>query len=161
MRAMADVVVTVPKALWEIWIDEGDLPGEAYNGENEYHFFGRGRTPTIDPGERVYIVAHGLLRGYAPLVRLEMHTQIIDTFKPRTFTTAIYSHHDARLLHKPVPDWWWQGATYALVRHGGAVAVTIPQPIRGFQGWRYRWWNEDEETPFPDWMNAGVQMGGK
>lgn len=40
---------------------------------------------------------------------------------------------------------------YALVRGGGAVAVTLTQHIRGFQGCRYRWWNRWEEQPFPDW----------
>jgi hypothetical protein len=40
---------------------------------------------------------------------------------------------------------------YALVRRGGAVAVTIPKPIRGFRGCRARWWDRAAEVPFPDW----------
>lgn len=40
---------------------------------------------------------------------------------------------------------------FALVRGGGAVAVTINQHIRGFQGYRYRWWNREDERPFPEW----------
>lgn len=40
----------------------------------------------------------------------------------------------------------------ALVRHGNAVAVTISERIRGFQGFRYRWWDRAEERPFPGWM---------
>lgn len=43
------------------------------------------------------------------------------------------------------------GIRFALVRHGGAVAVTIPETIRGFRGWRYRWWDRAIEVPFPDW----------
>lgn len=42
---------------------------------------------------------------------------------------------------------------YALVRKGGAVAVTIDRPTPGFQGCRYRWWARSEETPFPGWRN--------
>lgn len=42
---------------------------------------------------------------------------------------------------------------YALVRHGDAVAVTIPERVRGFRGFRYRWWERDVEVPFPDWQN--------
>ena len=38
-----------------------------------------------------------------------------------------------------------------LIRGGGAVAVTIPQLIPGFQGWRRRWWERTEEVPFLDW----------
>lgn len=42
--------------------------------------------------------------------------------------------------------------SFALVRGGGAVAVTINKSIRGFQGYRYRWWEREEEFSFPDWM---------
>jgi hypothetical protein len=34
------------------------------------------------------------------------------------------------------------------VRGGGAVAVTLPEPIIGFRGWRYRWWDRKDEVPF-------------
>ena len=45
---------------------------------------------------------------------------------------------------------------YALVRGGGAVAVTLYQRIRGFQGYRYRWWDRAVERPFPDWRRLAV-----
>lgn len=117
---MSDVVVTVPKAVWSEWIAEGDAAGEPPSG-NGYFFTIPHPAPDIRPGERVYVVAHGRLRGYAPLVRLD-----------RAF------------------------GSLALIREGGAVAVTIDQPIRGFRGWRYRWWNRSDEVPFPDWRTAGV-----
>ena len=116
---MSDVVVTVPKARWADWIDEGDLPGTEWGSGDAgqsgwYDFYLGGPLPDIKPGERVYIVAHGKLRGYAPLVRVDHYNR-------------------------------------SLVRQGGAVAVTIPEPIRGFQGWRYRWWDRSVEVDFPDW----------
>lgn len=40
---------------------------------------------------------------------------------------------------------------FALVRHGGAVAVTINRTIPGFRGFRYRDWDYSEEVPFPEW----------
>lgn len=40
----------------------------------------------------------------------------------------------------------------SLVRRGDAVAVTINQPIRGFRGFRYRWWDRALERPFPEWQ---------
>lgn len=43
------------------------------------------------------------------------------------------------------PRYWELG------RGGGAVAVTIPEPIVGFRGWRYRWWEYETEMPFPEW----------
>jgi hypothetical protein len=66
---MSDIVVTVPKTLWLDWIYEGDAVGETPTGQ-EWGFFLGGPRPTIDPGERVYVVAHGRLRGYAPLTRV-------------------------------------------------------------------------------------------
>ena len=112
---MTDVVATVPKSRWEEWIEEGQLPGEE-EGADEYYFWIGHQCPKIEPGERVYIVAHGKLRGYAPL------------------------HH---IFHHP--------SGTALVRRGGAVAVTIDEPVQGFRGWRYRWWERERERPFPDW----------
>jgi len=117
---MTDVVVTVPKRFGlDTWIAEGDPAGQEWSGE-EWHFYLYGALPSIRPGERVYVVYNGALRGYAPLVR-------IDRFS---------------------------GGHFGLVRHGDAVAVTIPEYIRGFRGWRYRWWEYEVEAPFPDWQNA-------
>lgn len=45
------------------------------------------------------------------------------------------------------------GVNY-LVRRGEAIAVTIDQEIKGFQGFRYRWWNRNDEEPFPDWKEV-------
>ena len=115
---MADVVVTVPK--WfglDQWVAEGDAAGEPWSG-TEWHFYLGGPAPQMAPGDRVYVVFNGCVRGYAPLVRIE-----------RT------------------------GGRFALVRHGGAVAVTIPEPVRGFRGWRYRWWDRAAERPFPNWTD--------
>lgn len=112
---MSDVVVTVPKRLWLEWLAEGDLPGDTWTG-NRYDFGLGGHPPQITPGDRVYVVAHGRLRGYAPLVEVQVGTH-----------------------------------GYQLVREGGAVAVTIPETIRGFQGFRYRWWRREQEQPFEGW----------
>ena len=64
-----NLVVTVPKWFWPEWIAEGDAVGEAYTGE-EWGFFMGGNRPPIGHGDRLYIVAHGKLRGYAPVTRL-------------------------------------------------------------------------------------------
>lgn len=113
---MADVVVTVPKRFGLVaWIAEGDPAGAPWSG-NIWHFNLWGRPPQIAPGERVYVVYNGKLRGYAPLVRISR-----------------------------------AGPDFSLVRHGGAVAVTIDEEITGFRGYRYRWWEIEQERPFPDW----------
>ena len=111
---MPDIVVTVPKWFWPQWISEGDAAGEPATGEE--WGFSVGFRPDAVTGDRCYVVAHGKLRGYAPLTRL---------------------HFD--------------GAKWHICREAGAVAVTVPEPIKGFQGFRYRWWDQSIETPFPDW----------
>jgi hypothetical protein len=151
---MTDVVVTCPMDRWAGWIAEGQLPGQGWDGETDYHWFGRGYRPNIVPGERVYIVAHGKLRGYAPLVA----TDIFVTGRARDeysiFRWGLNEDNMLAIIHKfplPLPEWWWPGSTWGLVRRDGAVAVTIPEPIRGFQGFRYRWWPREQEVSFPGW----------
>ncbi len=119
--APRDVVVTVPRDLWTGWLDEGDLPGDPYTGE-EWGFLLGGYPPkSVEPGiSRVYVVAHGRLRGYAQL-------------------TGVWAAAGGR---KPA---------FAFCRRGGAVAVTIDEQIKGFRGWRYRWWEREDERPFPEW----------
>lgn len=132
---MSDVVVTVPQHLWDAWIEEGDLPGSDVPsplepGDEWTFYIPRTRLPRIHAGERVYIVAHGKLRGYAPLTKL---------FAPDLLKVR---WDEQRALQPP---------RAALCRRGGAVAVTISTPIRGFRGWRYRWWDRSMEKPFPEW----------
>lgn len=117
---MSDVVVTVPKSVWFDWLDEGDLVGDPETGE-QWGFYVAGAQPLIAKGERVYIVSHGRLRGYAPLTRVAK-TQF----------------------------------GWAFVREGGAVAITIPEPIIGFRSWKDRWWQRSAEVPFPAWRTEGV-----
>lgn len=66
---MSDLVVTVPQSLWIEWIYEGDAVGEPETGETWAFWIG-GAMPPISPGERLYIVAWGVLRGYAPVTHL-------------------------------------------------------------------------------------------
>lgn len=68
---MVDLVGTCPKNFWEEWIDEGDAAGDPVSGaewwwvtRHQYRFL-------IKPGDRFYVVAHGKLRGYAPVTKYE------------------------------------------------------------------------------------------
>lgn len=119
---MADLVVTVPKWFWPEWIVEGDPAGtpELATSE-EWGFFLGGTKPDIGPGDRLYIVAHDLVRGFAPVTRL------------------------AR-----------SGDRWVICRRAGAEAVTIPETVKGFRGWRRRWWKREDEVAFPDWKTRGV-----
>ena len=92
---MPDVVVTVPRAKWPEWIDEGDLPGDVESGE-EYAFSLWGTPPDIEPNDRVYIVAHGRLRGYAPL------TRIIAGYRRGEFALCRSGHAVACTIDEPI-----------------------------------------------------------
>lgn len=131
-----DVVVTVPKTEWAAWLGEGDLAGNDRPDALavvEYGFIIPRLPERLCNGDRVYVVAHGHLRGYAPLRRV-----------------GYGSEFGGRV------------GSWALVRGGGAVAVTIPatgppERIMGFRGFRYRWWEREDEIVFPDWQTAGVK----
>lgn len=127
-----DLVVTVPKGFWLKWIAEGDAAGDPETGEEWGFSCGRAK-PGIEPGERLYVVAWGRLRGYAPVTRLAqagVRFNLYGVWKP-----------------------------WIICRQGGAVPVTLPLErgeIDGFRGARKRWWDWGAEVAFPDWRSAGI-----
>lgn len=67
---MVDLVGTCPKGLWLEWLAEGDAAGEPETGQL-YEW--RTRDPKVGRtrrGDRFYVVAHGRLRGWAPVIRV-------------------------------------------------------------------------------------------
>lgn len=120
---MPDLVGTCPKDFWQEWIEEGDAAGLPESGEEWGWWTKDSLAASIKPGQRFYVVAHGLLRGWAPVVRVV----------------------------KKGPSW-------VICRKGGAVACTITTPIPGFRGLRTRWWDYEDERPFPDWQTAGLPV---
>lgn len=130
-----DVVVTLPKKFGlKKWTAEGDPAGTDWS-KTEWGWFMGGNPPKkLEPGDRVYVVYSGHLIGYSPLLRIEDDPHGFDA--------------DPKL-----DDVVYRDSGFALVRGGGAVAVTIDQHIKGFQGYRYRWWERSEERPFPDWKD--------
>lgn len=116
-----DLVVTVPKDRWLEWIEEGDAVGTPPSGET-WGFYVSGK-PDIQEGDRLYVVAWGRLRGYAPVTGVQR-----------------------------AQNQW------AILRKGGAVAVTIPAEVKGFRGYQKPWWGREEEVPFESWRTAGVPV---
>jgi len=68
---MPDLVGTCPKDFWSEWIAEGDAAGEPYTGEEWGWFTRSAAAASMKPGDRFYVVAHGKLRGWAPVTRVE------------------------------------------------------------------------------------------
>lgn len=67
-----DLVGTCPKDFWEEWIAEGDAAGEPASGEEWGWYTAARMAENIKPGDRFYVVAHGKLRGWAPVTRLQV-----------------------------------------------------------------------------------------
>lgn len=137
---MSDLVGTCPKGFWKDWIAEGDAAGDAYTGE-EWGWYTRHRNARLgEPGDRFYVVAHGMLRGWAPITRIIRPNKELVVLKAGGLTT-------------------FDG--YIICRRGDAVAVTLSAPIKGFRGIEMRWWDRGDEIPFPDWKTRGVDMERK
>lgn len=64
---MVDLVGTCPMTFWSEWIAEGDAAGDPYTGEEWGWFTRHHLIYQIEPGDRFYVVAHGKLRGWAPV----------------------------------------------------------------------------------------------
>ena len=67
---MVDLVGTCPKDFWLEWIAEGDAAGDPPTGEEWGWYTRHSRARLIKPGDRFYVVAHGMLRGWAPVTRV-------------------------------------------------------------------------------------------
>lgn len=117
---MTDLVGTCPKDVWEKWIAEGDPAGTPESGE-EWGWYTRDPLARkIAPGDRFYVVAHGLLRGYAPVVRVIDH---VDSFvicrRGGAVACTIYDPIPGfrglrerwwrREIERPFPDWQTAG----------------------------------------------------
>lgn len=68
---MSDLVVTCPKQRWRDWLREGDAAGEPPTGQLYQWQLSSWSRPPIERGDRLYMVAHARLRGWAPVVRVE------------------------------------------------------------------------------------------
>lgn len=113
-----DICVTLPKSFGlEKWMAEGDAPGDAWTGQ--YYAFTVAGAPKVEPGDRVYVAYDGRLIGYAPLVQALVRPSLRN---PRRSATE-------------------------LIRGGEAVACTVNEHIPGFRGYRYRWWDREDELP--------------
>lgn len=105
---MADLVGTCPKDFWLEWIAEGDAAGDPCTGE-EWGWYTRDRLARRTmPGDRFYIVAHGLLRGYSRVTRVQDGGD--------SFVICRRGGAVACTLSRPIPGfrglrirWWDQG----------------------------------------------------
>jgi hypothetical protein len=135
---MPDVVVRVSERLWPAWLAEGDLPGQPWSGRE--HALTVAAVPRIEPGERVYVAMGGIVRGYAPLERMEC-----DRMPGRGFSFArLIRHGDARAM-KPMcvtPE-----------RCSCPIAWRGPHPryVTGSGQFLYRSWEYNDEWALADW----------
>jgi hypothetical protein len=125
---MPDLVVTVPKNLWFSWVAEGDLPGEPWSGYESHFWISRDTLPVLGVGDRLYIVAHGRLRGFAPVTGMEEQCRLAPAracimrrgdAQAVTIGTSIRGFRGwqyrwwYRADEHPFPDWRTSGVTPA------------------------------------------------
>lgn len=103
---MTDLVGTCPKDFWPEWIAEGDAAGLPESGEEWGWYTADRAARLIHPGDRFYVVAHGRLRGWAPVTRL-------DTFHSSSFAICRKGGAVACTIGTPIPGFrglrmrWW------------------------------------------------------
>lgn len=112
LRKMGDLVATCPKDFWDEWIAEGDAAGAPETG-TEWGWFTRHRLISeIGPGDRLYVVAHGKLRGYAPVTRVHAgaicrrgNAVACTIDEPIPGFRGLRRRWWDRSIEKPFPDW--------------------------------------------------------
>jgi hypothetical protein len=109
---MVDLVGTCPKDFWHEWIAEGDAAGEPETGEEWGWFTNHARIRLIKPGDRFYVVAHGKLRGCAPVVRVERGCIVrkggavaCTITEPIPGFRGLVVRSWPRAIERPFPDW--------------------------------------------------------
>jgi hypothetical protein len=120
-----DIVATCPKRFWEKWLKEGDCAGD-----------------TISPS--IHVEYYWFTKSRAVL---KLHSgdrlYIVCNGKLRGWAPIVRIISDS------------SNTEFGIVRRrGGAVACTISEEIPGFRGLRKRWWDRDDEVPFPNWKDA-------
>jgi hypothetical protein len=102
---MPDLVGTCPKDFWEEWIAEGDAAGDPETGEEWGWYTGHKLAATMKPGDRFYVVAHGKLRGWASVTRIQQ--------PPSGFIICRQGDAVACTIPEPIPGFrglrvrWW------------------------------------------------------
>ncbi len=131
-----DVMVTVPATFWPRWLAEGDLPGDPPEESGLWDFsFGGNGPREAGPGSRLYVVAHGYLRGYA---------EITAVLGPQAGTGGSFVRGG--------------GAVACTLREPPLAPGRLgePRPVESFRGWRYATFPRDAVTPWEDWATFGV-----
>ena len=113
---MVDLVGTCPKDFWLEWIAEGDAAGSVETGDEYGWWTKHSYAGLIRPGDRFYVVAHGLLRGWAPVTRVvrEGSSRVIcrrgdavacTIDKPIPGFRGLEKRWWSRDEERPFPDW--------------------------------------------------------
>ncbi len=109
---MTDLVGTCPKSFWEEWIAEGDAAGDPETGVEWGWFTNHSLIRCIGPGDRFYVVAHGKLRGYAPVTRVTRgaicrrgRAVAVTIDEPIPGFRGLRKRWWPRELERPFPNW--------------------------------------------------------
>lgn len=167
---MPDVVVTVPKTfgLTE-WIAEGDAAGEPWSGYYWSFYVASGMPSVCLTGVEWAVEWDADAFGRVPCKTTG--DELVRSHRPPPMDGGAWllAAPDQRCYvvyggclrgYSPlfaIETWEGSLRMRAFIRRGDAVAVTIPLEVRGFRGYRYRWWDRSIEVPFPGWQNPDAK----
>lgn len=133
MDDMADIVVTTPKTRMEEAAKEAQACIAAGGGFYFRVFKGNGYPRKVRPGDRVFYVEDGYLRGFCTVVAvdkgIEGQPQVCDT------TGNVWYGH--MRITMDAKTWKW----------------VKPIPIKGFRGWYY-FTPTSEPVVIGDWLDS-------
>jgi hypothetical protein len=137
---MTDIVVPIGR--WKEWLAMGDHAGQPWSGRE--HALMLRALPDIEPGERVYIAHGGIVRGYAPLIRIEQG------FYEGSLRTYLIRGGGARAM-SPMCSM----PSRCFCQDGGTWLAPHARRFGKMGGFQYRSWDYLDEWLLGDWKTIG------
>ena len=108
-----DIVATIPKSEYE----NDDLETQRMKHHNENQFWTMRKIPkAIGIGSRIYFVKYGMIESSMKIFKIERDKEETCTTTNRVWKGNLLYMNDLQYLDNPIP-------------------------CKGFQGYRYKWWN--------------------
>lgn len=127
---MPDIVIHITDRRWKDLVRDGGAYGPSSGSREVSHPLGYVERPPISQGDKIYLAAGGLVRGWArcQYLRSDQPGFVVITRGPLSGTTPMVDRGDG------------------------------PRPlrVRPIRGYIRRWWEPSTEAPLEDWRTRGL-----